>query len=240
MVAHARGTTLIDDLTDLVTETIDRLGYLGVALLVALESVFPPIPSEIVLPLAGFVAGRGDASVLGMVVASTAGSIVGSWVLYGISAAIGPDRLHGFVERYGRWFGVKVTDLQRAEDWFDRRSDMAVFFGRCVPLVRSLVSVPAGFRRMPLLRFTAFTAAGSAVWNLALIGAGALLGEQWHIVGEWVGKLQTVVIAAIAMGVAWWVWQRFIAPRMRRSDEELAPSNDRVGTPNEDGPADRR
>ena len=231
---------MIDDLTDMVTQTIDRLGYLGVALLVALESVFPPIPSEIVLPLAGFVAGRGDASVLGMVVASTAGSVVGSWVLYGISAAIGPDRLHAFVERHGRWFGVKVADLQRAEDWFDRRSDMAVFFGRCVPLVRSLVSVPAGFRRMSLLRFTAFTAAGSAVWNLALIGAGALLGEQWHVVGDWVGKLQSVVIAVIVMGVAWWVWRRFIAPRLGRSDEEITPSNDPAATSHEDGPVERR
>ncbi len=233
MWAHARGTTVIDDLTDWVTDTIEVLGYLGVALLVALESVFPPIPSEVVLPMAGFVAGRGDASVLGMVAASTIGSVIGSWVLYGISSAIGEDRLHQFVERYGRWLGVKVADLQRAEDWFDRRSDMAVFFGRCVPLVRSLVSVPAGFRRMPLLRFTLLSAAGSAMWNLALIGAGALLGEQWHVVGEYVGILQTVVIAAVVAGLAWWVWRRFIAVRFGRSDD-AASRNDRSETSNED------
>ncbi len=225
---------MIDDLTGWVTDIIEALGYLGVALLVALESVFPPIPSEIVLPMAGFVAGRGDASVLGMVAASTAGSVLGSWVLYGISAGIGPDRLHAFVARYGRWFGVKVSDLQRAEQWFDRRSDMAVFFGRCVPLVRSLVSVPAGFRRMPLLRFTLLTAAGSAVWNLALIGAGALLGEQWHVVGEYVGMLQTVVIVAIVAGLGWWVWRRFISERIGRSRDETAPSSEDL-SPLDDG-----
>lgn len=231
-------TAAIDDLTDRitgwVTDTIEVLGYVGVALLVALESVFPPIPSEVVLPMAGFVAGRGDASVLGMVAASIVGSVVGSWVLYGLSAAIGPDRLHGFVERHGRWFGVKVADLRRAEEWFDRRSDMAVFFGRCVPLVRSLVSVPAGFRRMPLLRFTAFTAAGSALWNLALIGAGALLGEQWHVVGEWISKLQSVVIAAAVMGLAWWVWRRFLADRIGRARAARKPVDERSAASQDD------
>ncbi len=214
---------MVDDLTEWVTDIIEALGYVGVALLVALESVFPPIPSEVVLPLAGFVAGRGDASVIGMVGAATLGSVAGSWVLYGISAAIGPDRLHAFVERYGRWFGVKVADLKRAEDWFDRRSDMAVLIGRCVPLVRSLVSVPAGFRRMPLLRFTLLTALGSALWNLALIGAGALLGEQWHVVGDYVGVLQWVVIAGIVGAVGHWAWRRFIAPRLGRGGDEIAP-----------------
>ena len=227
---------MVDDLTEWVTDIIEALGYVGVALLVALESVFPPIPSEVVLPLAGFVAGRGDASVIGMVAASTLGSVAGSWVLYGISAAIGPDRLHTFVERNGRWFGVKVADLRRAEDWFDRRSDMAVFFGRCVPLVRSLVSVPAGFRRMPLLRFTVLTAAGSAMWNLALIGAGAMLGEQWHVVGDYVGMLQSVVIVGVVAAVAFWVWRRFLGPRIRRSSDEIAPGSNR----HEDGPADRQ
>ena len=226
---------MVDDLTEWITRIIETLGYVGVALLVALESVFPPIPSEIVLPMAGFVAGRGDASVLGMVAASTLGSVAGSWVLYGLSAAIGPDRLHAFVVRNGRWFGVKESDLQRAEDWFDRRSDMAVFFGRCVPLVRSLVSVPAGFRRMPLLRFTLLTAAGSALWNFALIGAGALLGEQWHVVGDYVGILQYVVIAGILAALAYWVWKRFIGPRLKRSTEEIAPAGDHHGDENARG-----
>ena len=209
-----RASTVLDNLTGWVTDVVDALGYIGVALLVALESVFPPIPSEVVLPLAGFVAGQGDASFLGMVAAATTGSVVGAWVLYGLSAAIGPVRLRAFVVRWGRWFGVKEADLDKSEAWFDRRSDAAVLIGRCVPLIRSLVSVPAGFRRMPLLRFTLLTAIGSAAWNFALIGAGALLGDRWEEVGDYVGILQGVVIVAIVGALGYFVWRRFLKPRL--------------------------
>jgi membrane protein DedA with SNARE-associated domain len=206
---------MLGGLTDWVTDVVDALGYVGVAFLVALESVFPPIPSEIVLPLAGFVAGRGDANIVGMMVAATIGSVVGAWILYGIAAAIGPVRLHNFVGHYGRWFGVKVDDVVRAEEWFDRRSSAAVLVGRCVPLIRSIVSIPAGFRRMPLVRFTVMTALGSAVWNVALVGAGALLGDRWEDVGDWVGILQWLVIVTIVGLVGWFAWKRLIAPRVR-------------------------
>ena len=205
---------MLDDLSDWVTDIIETLGYVGVAVLVALESLFPPVPSEVVLPLAGFVAGRGDASFLGMVFAATVGSVAGSWILYGISGAIGPDRLRAFVVKRGRWFGVKEADLDRAEAWFDKRAGAAVLIGRCVPLVRSLVSVPAGFRRMPFPQFTFYTAIGSAIWNFALIGAGALLGDRWEQVGDYVGLLQGAVIVAIVAAVCWFVWTRFVRPRL--------------------------
>jgi membrane protein DedA with SNARE-associated domain len=209
---------MFEGLTDWVTQVVATLGYVGVALLVALENVFPPIPSEVVLPLAGFVAGRGDASLVGMLAAATGGSVVGAWVLYGISAAVGPQRLREFIARHARWLRVGQDDLTRAERWFDRRSDLAVLTGRCVPLIRSLVSVPAGFRRMPLLRFTAFTAAGSLVWNLALLGAGALLGGNWRRVGEAMDVLQAVLVAGAVAGVAWWSWTTWLQPRWRRRD----------------------
>lgn len=205
---------MVDDLTDWVTEVVEALGYLGVAVLVALESVFPPIPSEVVLPLSGFVAGRGDASFFGMVLAATVGSVAGSWVLYGLSVAIGPERLRSFVVRRGRWFGVKEADLDRAEAWFDKRSGAAVLIGRCVPLVRSLVSVPAGFRRMPFLRFTIYTAIGSAIWNVALVGSGAILGDRWERVGDYVGLLQGVLVVAVVAAAAVVVWRRFLKPRL--------------------------
>lgn len=210
---------MLEDLTGWVTDVVETLGYLGVALLVALESVFPPIPSEVVLPLAGFVAGRGDASVPGMVAAATVGSVLGSWVLYGLSAWIGPVRLHGFVLRWGRFVGVRPADLVRAEDWFDRRAGAAVLLGRCLPFIRSLVSVPAGFRRMPLVRFTLLTAAGSAIWNTALVGAGALLGDRWQEVGDVVGLLQGVLVVAAAAGLAWFVWRRLLRPRLLASGD---------------------
>lgn len=218
---------MFDSLTTFVTDLVETLGYVGVAFLVALENLFPPIPSEVVLPLAGFVAGRGDASLVGMIIAATIGSVVGAWALYGIAAAIGERRLHAFVARFGRWFGLKEADLTRAEEWFDRRSTMAVLLGRCVPLIRSIVSIPAGFRRMPLVRFTLLTAAGSAVWNTALMSAGAILGDRWEEVGSVVGLLQAVVIIVIVALVVWFVWKRFAQPRLvRRGDLPLPDADD--------------
>lgn len=188
---------MLSNLAQWVQDVIESLGYLGVALLVIAENLFPPIPSEIVLPFAGFVARRGDGSVVVMVLASTVGSVVGALVLYAIAAAIGPERIHTFVARFGKWFGVKEADMVRAEEWFDRRSNVAVLVGRCVPLIRSLVSIPAGFRRMRFVPFIVLTAVGSAVWNVALIGAGAALGDQWDVVGDYVGVFQWLVIVVI-------------------------------------------
>ena len=205
---------MLDDISTWVTDVVNTLGYLGVAFLVALENVFPPIPSEAVLPLAGFVAGRGDANLIGMMVAATIGSVVGAWILYGIAAAIGPARLRAFIVRWGRWFSVREHHLDRAEAWFDRRSDAAVLIGRCVPLIRSVVSIPAGFRRMPIGRFTLLTAIGSAMWNVALISAGAILGERWEEVGDFVGLFQAAVILAIGAVVAYAVWRTVIRPRL--------------------------
>jgi len=208
---------MLGDLATWVQDVINQFGYFGVALLVIIENVFPPIPSEIVLPFAGFVAQQGssaaqsDTSVIGMMIAATVGSVVGALILYFVSAAIGPDRLRAFVEKFGKWFGVKPADLVRAEAWFDRRSFVAVLVGRCVPLIRSIVSIPAGFRRMKLTNFILLTAIGSAVWNIALIGAGAVLKDQWDRVGDYVGVFQWVVILAIVVFVV-----RFVISRVKR------------------------
>ena len=208
---------MLGDLATWVQDVINQFGYFGVALLVIIENVFPPIPSEIVLPFAGFVAQQGssaaqsDTSVIGMMIAATIGSVVGALILYFVSAAIGPDRLRAFVEKFGKWFGVKSSDLVRAEAWFDRRSSLAVLVGRCVPLIRSIVSIPAGFRRMKLSSFVVLTAIGSAVWNIALIGAGAVLKDQWDRVGDYVGVFQWVVVAAIIVVLA-----KFVLSRIKR------------------------
>jgi len=217
---------MLDDITTWVTDVVNTLGYVGVAFLVAVENVFPPIPSEVVLPLAGFVAGRGDANVVGMIVAATLGSLVGAWVLYGVSAAIGPVRLRRFIVRYGRWLTVQEHHLERAEAWFDRRSDAAVLLGRCVPLIRSIVSVPAGFRRMDIVRFSVLTAIGSAIWNTALIVAGFILGDRWEEVGDVVGLLQAVVIVAIVAGTAWIVWRHLLRPRLAAAGDLPPPEDD--------------
>ena len=211
---------MLGDLSQWVSDVIEAIGYAGVAFLVALESVFPPIPSEVVLPFAGFWAGKkGAPEVALMILAATVGSVVGAWILYGIAAWIGPDRLHGFVVAKGRWFGVKEKDLDRAEAWFDKRANAAVLLGRCVPLVRSIVSIPAGFRRMPFVRFTVYTAIGSLAWNIALVGAGAILGRRWKEVGNVVGILQWLVILGVIVLVGWFVWARFLKPRLARAGD---------------------
>ena len=213
---------MLDGIIDWVTQVVDTLGYVGVAFLVALENVFPPIPSEMILPLSGFVAGRGDANLVGMIGSATVGSLIGAWVLYAISARIDPDRLRSFLARHGRWFGVKEADLIRAEEWFDRRSGAAVLLGRCVPLIRSIVSIPAGVRRMDPLRFSLLTVLGSSIWNTTLIGAGAILGDRWEKVGDVVGMLQTVVIVALLVGGLYWAWRRFVQPRLAGTTDDRA------------------
>ena len=207
---------MMEAVVNWATSLVETLGYAGVALLVALENLFPPIPSEVVLPLAGFVAASEEASIGGMVLAATIGSMLGAYALYGVSAAVGPIRLRRFVEKYGRWLRLGADDLDRAEAWFDQKARTVVMISRCVPLMRSLISVPAGFRRMPLLQFSMYTLAGSLVWNLALVGAGYLLGENWKQAGQPVEVLQGIVLIAIVGAVAWFVWRRTVSPRLNR------------------------
>ena len=199
---------MLSNLADWVTDVIDSLGYVGVALLVALENVFPPIPSEIVLPFAGFVASDGDANLIGMIVAATIGSLIGALILYGVSAWVGPDRVGQIVIRYGRWLRLTTDDVVKAERWFDRYSNRAVLVCRCIPLIRSLISIPAGFRRMPLGQFVVYTTIGSAIWNSALIGAGYLLRSSWHDVEPVLSWFQYIVVAVIAGAIGWFVWSR--------------------------------
>jgi membrane protein DedA with SNARE-associated domain len=193
---------LLSSLATWVQDVIEQLGYLGVALLVVLENVFPPIPSEIVLPFAGFVAQQGSDSVVLMILAATVGSVIGALIMYWIAAIIGDDRLHAFTRRFGKWIQIREADLTRAEEWFDRHAMSAVLVGRCVPLIRSVVSIPAGFRRMKLIPYIAYTFLGSLVWNIALVGAGAVLGENWERVEPVVAAFQWIVIVVILAGIA--------------------------------------
>jgi membrane protein DedA with SNARE-associated domain len=193
---------LLSSLATWVQDVIEQLGYLGVALLVVLENVFPPIPSEIVLPFAGFVAQQGSDSVVLMILAATVGSVIGALIMYWIAAVIGDERLHAFTRRFGKWVQIREADLTRAEEWFDRHAMSAVLVGRCVPLIRSVVSIPAGFRRMKLIPYIAYTFLGSLVWNIALVGAGAVLGENWERVEPVVATFQWIVIVVILAGLA--------------------------------------
>lgn len=173
---------------------METLGGPGVGLAIALENLFPPLPSEIILPLAGFTASRGTFSLLEVLLWTTVGSVLGALVLYGLGALLGRERLRRIVARVPL---MKVQDVDRAEAWFARHGSKAVLFGRMLPLVRSLISIPAGIERMPLMRFTLLTAAGSALWNTAFVLAGFGLGEHWHVVERYADVLQLLVIAGI-------------------------------------------
>jgi membrane protein DedA with SNARE-associated domain len=206
---------MFNSLATWVQDVIEQLGYVGVALLVVLENVFPPIPSEIVLPFAGFVAQRGSDSVVLMILAATVGSVIGALIMYWIAAVIGDERLHAFTRKFGKWVQIREADLTRAEEWFDRHAVSAVLVGRCVPLIRSVVSIPAGFRRMKLIPYIAYTFLGSLVWNIALVGAGAMLGENWERVEPVVATFQWIVIVLIVAVAARLVYTFFRRRRVQ-------------------------
>ena len=191
-----------------VTDVVESLGYIGLFLMIALENVFPPIPSELVLPLAGFLTGQGDMWFPGAVLAATAGSIAGALVLYYIGYYFGEHRIRALVRKFGKWLMVSEADIDKADHWFDKHDREAVLFGRLFPVVRSLISIPAGIRHMPLAKFLIYTTLGSAVWNTVLIGIGWILGDNWEDVQEYVGYLQYLVILAVLAGVAWFVYKK--------------------------------
>ena len=186
-----------------LSEVLRDLGLLGLGLLMLAETVFPPIPSEAVLPLAGYLVERGELPLAGVLLTSTAGSILGAMVLYEAARHGGRP----FAHRFLRFARLDPAKLEEAERWFARRGALVVLLGRCVPGVRSLVSLPAGLLRMPRWEYLLFTAIGSAVWNAVLVGAGYLLGSQWEQVGAVVGPVSKPLVAVLvvtAAGVLLW------------------------------------
>ena len=198
-------------LTGWVASVIQSMGEVGVGLLVALENVIPPIPSEIVLSMAGYLASEGRVNVVLVWIAATAGSVVGALALYWLGYALGEDRLRRWLDRIPL---VDADDLNKADRWFERHAKGAVLFGRCAPVVRSLVSIPAGANHMRLGLFTLLTAIGSGGWNLLFIGGGYLLGTRWQNIEKYSDWLNYVVYALIVGSVVWWVVQKM---RQRRS-----------------------
>lgn len=186
---------------DWAADFIDAIGLLGVAALVALENIFPPIPSELVLLLTGFNVSETRFGFVGAIVFATIGSVVGAYFLYGIGRLLNEDRLEAFLAGIGRFVGLKKSDVHKGFQWFERHGTLVVLFGRLVPVVRSVVSIPAGADKMPLGRFTALTAFGSFVWNTIWISIGWGLGDQWKKAGRWGDYIQYGAIALIAIGL---------------------------------------
>lgn len=201
-------------------DVISAIGSPGVGLLTLVETVVPPIPSEVVLPLAGFLAQQGELSLVGVVLAATLGSLAGALAFYALGARLGLERAVRVLSRVPL---LDREDLEEASDWFARHGRGSVFFGRFVPGVRSLVSLPAGAQRMDLLTFVLATTAGSALWNCLLIGAGYALGTQWQAVGRYVGVASDVVLVGLAVLAVVLLVRRARRRTARRRSEQQHP-----------------
>lgn len=217
---------MFSGLDERVIDIIERFGYTGIALLIALETIFPPLPSEIILPMGGFTASRGDLMLWGVILAATLGSVIGALVLYAVGYWFGQERLYWLVDRYGRYVLLKQSDIDKANGWFERYNTKAVLIGRMIPVVRSLISIPAGLTRMSLPTFIVYTTIGSALWNSALIGSGYMLGNNWDEVEQYVGYLQYAVILGAIAGAGWFVWSR-----LRSRGNREAGAGDREAEP---------
>ncbi|NNU84912.1 DedA family protein [Geobacillus sp. BMUD] len=194
-----------------ITDFMEQFGYMGIFLIIALENLFPPIPSEVILPFGGFMTTYTTLTVPGVIAAATAGSVVGAIVLYGIGRLLSVERLGRIIDRWGGWLRVKPEDIDKANRTFQRYGVWAVFFGRMIPLVRSLISIPAGMAKMNVWLFVWLSVLGTLIWNTILISVGAALGESWGKVSEVIGMYAEVVyilIAAVIVVGAVRVWKR--------------------------------
>ncbi|MBU6359055.1 MAG: DedA family protein [Chloroflexota bacterium] len=197
----------------LMIETIVlTLGYPGIALVMLIENLFPPIPSELVMPFAGFLAAQGKMDFTLVIISGTIGAVLGAIALYYVGMWADETIIRRFVRRWGKWFTISETELNIALTFFMRRGEAVVFFGRLIPLIRSLISIPAGMRRMNFGRFLLFTSIGTLLWNLALTLAGSVLGANWKQILSFLGTYQNVTVAVLGLGVlgfiGWRLWQK--------------------------------
>ncbi len=186
-----------------IIDFISQQGYLGVALLMILENVFPPIPSELIMPFAGFVAARGDLNGIGVLLAGTVGSVLGTLPWYVAGRFLSVERLKAWAGRHGRWLAMSPDDIDRAEHWFQRHGGRAVFLGRMVPAVRSVISAPAGIVGMGLPRFLLWSVAGSMLWVGALVALGYLLENQYDRVAQWLDPVSKVIVGVALVAYLW-------------------------------------
>ena len=198
---------------DWITGLVERTGYLGIALLMLAENVFPPIPSELIMPMAGFTAARGELNMVGVVVAGTAGSLAGALLWYYIGRWIGLERLKRWAAKHGRWLTISPEEVDEAAAWFNRHCGKAVLVGRLIPAVRTLISVPAGVAGMALMRFLTYSALGTVLWTALLAAAGYLLEDQYQKVGDYLNPVSNVILGLIVLGYLY----RVITFRRRRA-----------------------
>lgn len=185
---------------EIILSIMNVYGYLGVFLLIMVENVFPPIPSEVILLFGGFMTTYSKLNIVGMIVASTLGSLFGAIVLYYVGKIFNKDRLKKIISgKLGKILRLKVSDIDKADSWFDNKGNKTVFFCRFVPLIRSLISIPAGMSEMPILKFIIYTVVGSLIWNAVLIIVGSIVGENWTSILNILNTYSHVVVILFAI-----------------------------------------
>jgi membrane protein DedA with SNARE-associated domain len=208
---------LLGGLGDLIRQIIETLGYPGIVLVMAAENIFPPIPSELVMPLAGFMAYEGRFNIVAVIIAGMIGSVIGALALYWLGAWANEAVIRRFVRRWGRYAFISEHDLDVTLGYFSRHGEAVIFFGRLIPIVRSLISIPAGMERMPLPKFLLFTVLGTTIWSAILSYAGWALRSQWELVLGYVKQYEYLVLALVALAVVAFLYMRVVKPRLNRS-----------------------
>lgn len=180
---------------------MEQFGYIGIFFLILLENIFPPIPSEIILTFGGFMTTYTHLTIIGVISVATAGSVAGASILYGIGKLLNVERLEKMVNRWGHVLRLKVSDIHKADAWFDRYGYGAVFFGRMVPLIRSLISIPAGMSDMKFIPFLLYTTLGTLIWNVFLVSTGVILGKSWEKILTFMDVYSNITYAVIGLAV---------------------------------------
>lgn len=189
-----------------VTDVMEQFGYLGIFLMMTLENLFPPIPSEIVLPFGGFLTTYTNLTVVGVITAATLGSVIGAMILYSIGLLVDVERLEKIVDRYGHILRLKREDIHKADAWFDKYGYWTVFFCRMVPLIRSLISIPAGMSNMKFTVFILLTTIGTLIWNVILVSIGVVLGENWQDILSFMDVYSTIVYVLLFVGLVLFIY----------------------------------
>jgi membrane protein DedA with SNARE-associated domain len=184
------------------------LGYWGIGLLMFLENLFPPIPSELIMPLAGFTVAKGQMNFGLAVAAGTIGTMLGTYAWYYLGRVVNYQRLETWADHYGRWLGISSQDIDRVNNWFNKHGRKAVFFGRMVPGIRTLISLPAGINNMPLATFTIYSAAGTLLWTIALTGAGFLLGENYSLIEKYLAPISKLLLFGLVGWIGYWLFRK--------------------------------
>ena len=193
---------------EFITDTISSLGYVGIAFLMALENIIPPIPSELIMPLAGFTVTQGEMNFILVIIAGTIGSVIGTMPWYFLGKSWGLKRTMKIADRYGKWLTLSGKDVARANDWFNRRGNTAIGFGRLVPGIRTYISLPAGISRMPILPYLIYSTLGSIFWVTFLSGAGYIFGANYELVGKYMKPFSIFVLIAVISTIIFWIIKR--------------------------------